>query len=149
MNKKINDFICAIMFLIAGIIVLIITPKMTSSFKMDDLGSRFFPYAIGVCTILVSLILGGTSLLTILKSKEKWKGYTIRWVDNLRAILYCLAVILSVFLFSKVHFLILSFVMTTALLALCKERKLLWYLIVYACTLITYFAFTMILHVRI
>ena len=44
MNNKINDVICASIFLIFGIVLMILTPIMTSPMKMDSLGSRFFPY---------------------------------------------------------------------------------------------------------
>ena len=71
MNNKINDVICASIFLIFGIVLMILTPIMTSPMKMDSLGSRFFPYAIGVFTIIVSLILGISSLLSIRKNMDQ------------------------------------------------------------------------------
>ena len=149
MNNKINDVICASIFLIFGIVLMILTPIMTSPMKMDSLGSRFFPYAIGVFTIIVSLILGISSLLSIRKNMDQVKGYNPHLHDNLRAVLYCIALLVSVWLIEAVHFLAGAFVMTTSLLLLCSERKILWYLIVYACTAVAYFAFTMLLNVRI
>jgi Ca2+/Na+ antiporter len=148
MNDKKSDLICSTVFILFGVFLLIATPLMTTAYKNDALGSRFFPYAIATCTILIAGLQGTAAILAIRKAPEKEK-YQIAWGDNLRTILFCLSAAIAVILIDKVHFLAGAFVMTTAMLLLCKERHIVRYAIVYVCCLAAYFIFTLLLKVRI
>ena len=152
MKSKINDRICAIIFLIFGIALYISVPIFTSGAKYDPIGSRFFPYAIAVCFVIVAgLLLIGTFTS---KKTEEDKGeektpYRINVRDNVRTVLFCALLLGSVYLIEKVHFLVGIFVMLTSMLLLCKVKKPTRYLIVYGCALLAYFVFTRYFNVRL
>lgn len=152
MKSKINDRICAIIFLVFGIALYISVPIFTSGAKYDPIGSRFFPYAIAVCFVIVAgLLLIGTFTS---KKTEEGKGeektpYKINVRDNVRTVLFCVLLLGSVYLIEKVHFLGGIFVMLTSMLLLCKVKKPIRYLIVYGCALLAYFVFTRYFNVRL
>lgn len=150
MNNKINDIICSGIFFAFGIFLLIITPMMTPAYKNDALGSRFFPYAIAVCTILVSMLQGAFAFIEARKvSQGEHEHYFIEWAPNFRTLLFCLSTVISVYMIHMVHFLVGALVMTTTMLLLIKEKSLVRYAIVYGCCVLAYFIFTYFLHIRI
>jgi|GEM_PF-3729684 len=152
-KNSINDIICSSIFLLLGVAILIITPITTMELGMDDLGSRFFPMTIGCAFIVISLLLGIPSVLAALRDKDSFakyrEGFRNNLRNNLRVIAFCFLLVLSVFFIHKVHFLLGAFTLTTSMLVLCKERKILRYAVVYACTLLAYCLFVVVLHVRI
>lgn len=151
MKSRVLDRICAGIFFLFGVFLLITIPLFTSSAKYDPIGSRFFPYAIAVCTLFVSGILARmTFTAERYKTSDKTEGkFKINKADNTRTILFCLILMVAIVLIEKVHFLAGSAVMLTTMLLLCKVRRFSRYLIVYACTIVIYFIFTRYFNVRL
>ena len=131
--------------------MLFTIPQFTSAAKYDPIGSRFFPYTIAVCTLIVSGILFYTTFASerYKESDKIEEKFQINKVDNIRTILFCLILIVAIVLIEHVHFLAGSAVMLTAMLILCKVTRVSRYLIVYVCTIVIYFVFTRYFNVRL
>ncbi len=151
MKSRINDRICAIVFLAFGIALFISVPRFTEAAKYDPIGSRFFPYAIAVCLLGVAgLLLADTFYAGKYRKKDAQEPpFRVNARDNLRTILFCTVLLASIFLVERVHFLAGAFVMLTAMLFLCRVKKPLRYVIVYGCAVAAYFVFTRYFNVRI
>lgn len=151
MKSKISDRICAGVFFLFGVFLMISIPRFTSAAKYDPIGSRFFPYAIAVCTIIVAGILAATTFVGSRYQKESKNEETvpINIRDHIRTVLFCVIVMGALFLIDRVHFLAGTAVMLTAMLLLCKVRRISRYLIVYVCAAAAYFIFTHYFNVRL
>lgn len=151
MKSRIMDRICAGVFFLFGLFLMISIPQYTNAAKYDPIGSRFFPYAIAVCILLVSGILALTTFTAdrYRESDRKEEKFQVNIGDNLRTILFCAVLMVSVILIERVHFLVGAGVMLTAMLLLCKVRRVSRYVIIYGCTVLIYFVFTRYFNVRL
>lgn len=151
MRSRIQDRICAIVFLVFGAVLFFSVPHFTEAAKYDPIGSRFFPYAIAVCILVVAgLLLADTFLAGKYREKDALEPpFRVNVRDNLRTLLFCAVLLGSVLLIEKVHFLAGAFVMLTAMLLLCGVKKPLRYAIVYGCAAAAYLVFTRYFNVRI
>ena len=151
MKYRIMDRICAVIFFLFGLFLLVSIPQYTSAAKYDPIGSRFFPYAIAVCTLLVSGVLAVTTFTAkrYLESGQEEERFQINISDNLRAVLFCVILMAAFVLIEKVHFLAGAGVMLTAMLLLCKVKRISRYAIIYGCTVFIYFVFTRYFNIRL
>lgn len=151
MKYRIMDRICAAIFFLFGLFLFVSIPQYTNAAKYDPIGSRFFPYAIAVCTLLVSGVLAFTTFTAkrYLESDQKEERFQINIGDNLRTVLFCVVLMAVLVLIEKVHFLVGAGVMLTAMLLLCKVKRVSRYAIIYGCTVIVYFVFTRYFNIRL
>lgn len=151
MKSRILDRLCAAIFFVFGLFLLISIPMYTNAAKYDPVGSRFFPYAIAVCVLIVSAILAYTTIkgerYKISDSKEE--NVQINKNDIVRTVLFCLILFVMLILIEKVHFLAGGAVMLTSMLMLCKVKKISRYLLIYACTIVIYYVFTKYFNIRL
>lgn len=151
MKSRIMDRICAALFFLFGLFLLVTIPQYTNAAKYDPIGSRFFPYAIAVCMLLVSGVLMYTTFTAkrYLESDQKEEKFRINISDNLRSILFCVVLMAAIVLIEKVHFLVGAGVMLTAMLLLCRVKQVSRYAVVYGCMVLVYFVFTRYFNIRL
>lgn len=151
MKSRILDRICAGIFFAFGVFLMVTIPQFTNAAKYDPIGSRFFPYAIAICILIVSGVLAVTTFTSdrYRESDSKEEKFQINRNDNIRTILFCLIIMAAIALIENIHFLAGSAVMLTAMLLLCKVRRISRYVIVYACTVVVYIVFTRYFNIRL
>lgn len=151
MKSRVMDRICAGIFFLFGLFLLFSIPQYTNAAKYDPIGSRFFPYAVAVCVLIVSGVLALTTFTAerYRESDRKEEKFRININDNLRAILFCMVLMMALVLIEKIHFLIGAGVMLTAMLLLCKVKRILRYAIIYICTVLVYLVFTRYFNIRL
>lgn len=151
MRTRITDRICAAIFFLFGLFLIISIPQYTSAVNYDPIGGRFFPYAIGACILIVSGILAWTTFRAerYKENDGKEEHFRIDISDNIRAVLFCVFLFVSLVLIEKVHFLAGVAVMLTVMLLLCKTKGILKYVIVYAGAALAYIIFTRYFKIRL
>lgn len=151
MKSRIMDRICAAIFFLFGLFLMISIPQYTNAAKYDPIGSRFFPYAIAVCILAVSGILALTTFTAerYQESDRKEGKFQINVRDNLRTILFCVVLMAAIILIERIHFLVGAGVMLTAMLLLCNVKRVSRYVIIYSCTVFIYIVFTRYFNVRL
>ncbi|MGI6227279.1 MAG: tripartite tricarboxylate transporter TctB family protein [Peptococcales bacterium] len=152
MKEELKNLICSCLFLVFGVFIVISTPIFTPPMKLDPLGSQFFPYLIGFFFIVISISLGLLSLFEVVKNKNKDAFNlfnTFNFKDNFRVILFCIILIISVYLIEYVHFFVGSFTLITGAMVLSKEKKAWRYAIVSVFTILSYLVFTKFFNVRL
>lgn len=151
MRSRIMDRICAAIFFLFGLFLMITIPQYTSVVNYDPIGGRFFPYAIGICILTVSGILALTTFRAerYKESDAKEEKFQMNISDNLRAVLFCVFLFVSLVLIEKVHFLVGVAVILTVMLLLCKAKGILKYVIVYVGAALAYIIFTRYFKIRL
>lgn len=133
------------------------TPMLIKSKGLGDVsGARLFPQFLGIALAVVSLIMVVIELRQIARLKkegvvEETKPISLKEVckSEWKVVVLIVLMLLYLYLFTHIGFLFSSILLTTAVLFLLGERKIVNYLILYAVVVLIYLGFTKILMVRL
>lgn len=157
MSQYKKDLIASFVFLIFGAFVLISVPLTIDDPGVSVMGPRVFPYFIGTCMVLLSLVLlvitlikhrkaAGSDTQTTYATAEERKT-ALR--DELRAIILAVIILVYSAVFELLGYFPSTILASTAILVLFRVKKIWAYPIVYAVAVAVWAGFTFLLSVRL
>ena len=146
MSRFYKDLISALIFILGGLLLILMTPRLIADMGVSAIGPRSFPVFIG----WGMLILGSILLFAAVHGKKQTdaEGQSPFFTKNELLVLGMIVILfLYVFAFARFGYFISTGVAATAILLLLGTRKVYYYLIVYVAAAVVYFAFTGLLNV--
>lgn len=154
MSDAKKDLISGLLFLGFGILICIYTSFIQDP-EVSMVGPRVFPYFIGICMIVLSLVLVAK---TLWKSRaeiisKNSKTQTINIKENkgneLRALMIAVICMLYAALFSIIGYFASTFFSIVAIGVLLKEKRWFVYVILFAVAVIIWAGFTYLLRINL